>query len=124
MSNRRNYTLLPSLPPGPSAASLIPHTPSLPDEGLHARPSHSRTNTGFGIEEMGNDDDIAQVDVYRADPDVEGVGYAVGDLDGKTAVEAKTAVINRALEETGMGRYQWCMCVVCSVVFARPLTPR
>ena len=60
---------------------------------------------------VGDDDDVAQVDVYRADPDVEGVGYAVGDLDGKTAIEAKTAVINRALEETGMGRYQWCMCV-------------
>ena len=30
----------------------------------------------------------------------------------KTVVELKTAVINRALEETGMGRYQWCMYVV------------
>ena len=38
-------------------------------------------------------------------------GYAVGDLDGKTAVQVKTEIINRALEETGMGRYQWCMYV-------------
>ncbi|GJE88233.1 MFS general substrate transporter [Phanerochaete sordida] len=121
MSNRRNYTLLPSLPPGPSSASLIPHTPSLPDEGLHARPSHSRTNTAFAIEDMGNDDDIAQVDVYRADPDVEGIGYAVGDLDGKTALEAKTAVISRALDETGMGRYQWCIFFLCGFGYALDL---
>ena len=37
-------------------------------------------------------------------------GYAVDD-PGTSAVEAKTALINRALEETGMGRYQWSMCV-------------
>ena len=38
-------------------------------------------------------------------------GYAVEDLAGRSAVEAKTTLINRALEETGMGRYQWCMYV-------------
>ena len=67
---------------------------------------------------MGDDDGGARVDGYGADRDVEGLGFAVGDLEGKTAVEVKTTLITRALEETGMGRYQWCMCVVSS-----PLQP-
>ena len=65
---------------------------------------------------MGDDDGEARVDVYGVDRDVEGLGFAVGDLEGKTAVEVKTALITRALEETGMGRYQWCMCVVPSLL--------
>ena len=33
------------------------------------------------------------------------------ESEPKTTVELKTALINRALDETGMGKYQWCMYV-------------
>ena len=39
-------------------------------------------------------------------------GYAVGDVAGNTAVQVKTERVSAALDEMGMGRYQWCMCVV------------
>ena len=31
------------------------------------------------------------------------------ETEPKTTIELKTAVINRALEDPGMGKYQWCM---------------
>ncbi|EKM56231.1 uncharacterized protein PHACADRAFT_196290 [Phanerochaete carnosa HHB-10118-sp] len=120
MSVRRNYTLLPSSPPsGPSSASLIPHPPSIPPHSLHAWPSHSR-NTEFDIEEM-PDDTAAPATLQRHSTDLEGVGYAIDDLKGKTAIEAKTALINRALEQTGMGRYQWCIFFLCGFGYALDL---
>ncbi|PSR73933.1 hypothetical protein PHLCEN_2v10240 [Hermanssonia centrifuga] len=39
----------------------------------------------------------------------------------KTSVELKTALINRALEETGMGRYQWCIFFLCGFGYALDL---
>lgn len=87
MSNRRNYTLLPS-------SSL----------------AADRSSTA-----KDDDDSDADVDPMGSPSEESGVavGYPVPDDDllGKTAVQAKTALVNRALEETGMGRYQWCMCV-------------
>ncbi|KAF7795302.1 hypothetical protein EIP86_006456 [Pleurotus ostreatoroseus] len=39
----------------------------------------------------------------------------------KTPVELKTALINRALEETGMGKYQWCIFFLCGFGYALDL---
>ena len=80
MSNFKNYTLLPS-------SSLIVHN----DNGLN--------DSIDDIDTMGSSSEESGV----------GLGYPVDDIEGKTAVEVKTAIINRALEETGMGKYQWCM---------------
>ena len=53
---------------------------------------------------MGNDDGSeARVDISVVGGDVEGLVFAVGN---KAAVDAKTALITRALEKTGMGQYQ------------------
>lgn len=61
--------------------------------------------------------DVEEVDTMGTSEESTGsVGYAVDDLQGKTAVEVKTALINRALEETGMGKYQWCMYVLPSIL--------
>ncbi|KIP02515.1 hypothetical protein PHLGIDRAFT_79028 [Phlebiopsis gigantea 11061_1 CR5-6] len=53
------------------------------------------------------------------DPDdSESCGYPVDD---RSATEAKAALINRALEESGMGRYQWCIFFLCGFGYALDL---
>lgn len=70
-----------------------------------------------------NDDDIDDTDTMgsSSEDSAIAVGYPVDDSDGKSAVQLKTTIINRALEETGMGSYQWCMQVVVLSPSLRPL---
>lgn len=84
-SSKKNYTLLPS-------SSLV---------------VHDGTGRFFDDNDNHDIDDIEGINMARSSSTES--GYPADDVEGKTAVEVKTAIITRALEETGMGRYQWCM---------------
>lgn len=91
-SSKKNYTLLPS-------SSLVVH------DGT-GRFFDDNTSDN-DIEDIEDIDDIEGTDMARSSSTES--GYPADDVEGKTAIEVKTAIITRALEETGMGRYQWCM---------------
>lgn len=45
-----------------------------------------------------------------------------GSFDGMTLYEKKCTIVNRAIDEMGLGRYQWCIFALCgmlTVLFTR-----
>lgn len=39
-----------------------------------------------------------------------------GSLEGLTLYEKKCTIVNRALDEMGLGRYQWCIFALCGII--------
>jgi hypothetical protein len=102
MSHHRAYTLLPSSSVSESRSRNFQH------ESLDGSPDRgSQDGKSLCPDEESSTHDMGG----SSRDDEESAGYAVGDLEGKTVVQVKTELINRALDETGMGKYQWCMCV-------------
>jgi hypothetical protein len=118
-SDADHHTARPSHARENSRAALLNRAASYRSSARYAS-DDERDDENDGNAEMDRSNEMATMkDGERKGGDVVGSdaraprGTIRTAADGKplTAVQMKQSIVSAALEETGMGRYQWCMCV-------------
>lgn len=64
---------------------------------------------GYGSGEAKDDDDNTDVEPRSSHESV----ARIQNMEGKTLYEKKCMLVNREMDSMGMGRYQWCIWLLC-----------